>query len=75
MSRFIKVSTLNYANIEADTTAHLRADEIIDVREATALDRKQRNDVKTLIILRNGNCLAVEDSTQDIVEAIEQASL
>lgn len=72
MSKFIKIPTLNFVNVEADTNVHLRADEIIDIREATSHDRKQRTEVGCLVILRNGTCLASSMKAQAVVEEIEQ---
>lgn len=75
MSKFISIPVINSASIEADTVANVRADEIIDVRVASQLDRRQRTEVKSLIILRNGGCMASSLTAQSIVDAIEEASL
>lgn len=68
---FITIPTLHQSNIEADANMHVEKGQVIQITEATALDKKHRNEIKTIVFLKNGNAYATPLTADELLEKLQ----
>jgi len=68
---FINILRLHQSNIESDTNMHVAKEQVIQITEATVLDKKQRSEIKTIGFLKKGNAYATTLTADELLEKLQ----
>ena len=69
---FVEVPVLHPNNVEGDTTAHIQIDAIMEIRDITPMEKRQRSEAMCCIQYHNMHGLLVGISRKELLERIEE---